>query len=576
MKTHDERGGVGAKPAIVVALVLALVVVGGYAGAYAVAADKLPRDTVVSGIDVGGKSPADARAALVDGLGERATSPITVSLGDRTEEIDPAAAGLTIDYDASLAQVDADRSLSPGRIWDYFAGGEDHDAVVAIDDAKLDAALSDLAAGLGEDPVDARVVFSDGDASVEPGKPGRGLNPDETRKALADALLSGDDVDLKITELEPEITDAEAQKAADDFAKPALSGPVQLRFGKAKVRLAPADYADALSLEPEDGVLVPAVDRKVLIPLVEDATAGDGAPVDATVRLVNGKPKVIKAKPGISFDPADVTAAFLDVVTRPAGERQVEVEGTVEQPEFTTADARALGIKERVSRQVTHYPHADYRNTNIGRAAELIDGTLLKPGETFSLNDTVGERTAENGFTEGYIISDGILVKDLGGGVSQMATTLFNGMFFAGLKDIEHKPHSFYIDRYPVGREATVAWGSVDLRFQNDTEYGVLIHAKVIPSDYSRQGTVVVEMYSTKVWDIESRTSDRYAYVSPGTRTLDTANCEPNTGFSGFQVDVTRIFKRPGSSEVEKTEKFHTSYTPSDTVICKPPGSLPN
>ena len=90
---------------------------------------------------------------------------------------------------------------------------------------------------------------------------------------------------------------------------------------------------------------------------------------------------------------------------------------------------------------------------------------MLKPGETFSLNDTVGERTEANGFTKGFIISDGIFKEDLGGGVSQMATTTFNAMFFAGLEDVEHKPHSFYIDRYPVGREATVAWGAVDLRF---------------------------------------------------------------------------------------------------------------
>ena len=63
-----------------------------------------------------------------------------------------------------------------------------------------------------------------------------------------------------------------------------------------------------------------------------------------------------------------------------------------------------------------------------------------------------------------------------------MATTTFNAMFFAGLKDVEHKPHSFYIDRYPVGREATVAWGAVDLRFKNDTPYGVLVQANVTPA----------------------------------------------------------------------------------------------
>ena len=150
---------------------------------------------------------------------------------------------------------------------------------------------------------------------------------------------------------------------------------------------------------------------------------------------------------------------------------------------------RRSKIKEQVSTFTTYYPYAEYRNINIGRAAELVDGTVLKPGETFSLNDIVGERTRENGFTEGFIISNGIFKEDLGGGVSQMATTTFNAMFFAGLKDIEHKPHSFYIDRYPVGREATVAWGAVDLRFQNDTPYGVLVHATVTPSSRPRRAS---------------------------------------------------------------------------------------
>src|SRR5690606_29363074 len=120
----------------------------------------------------------------------------------------------------------------------------------------------------------------------------------------------------------------------------------------------------------------------------------------------------------------------------------------------------------------------------------------------FSLNETVGERTAANGFTEGYIISDGIFRKDLGGGVSQIATTTFNAMFFAGLEDVEHKPHSVYIDRYPVGREATVAWPSVDLKFKNTTPYGVLVKASVEKSAPGGEGSATVSMFSTKRWDI--------------------------------------------------------------------------
>jgi vancomycin resistance protein YoaR len=200
-----------------------------------------------------------------------------------------------------------------------------------------------------------------------------------------------------------------------------------------------------------------------------------------------------------------------------------------------------------------------------------VDGTLLKPGETFSLNDIVGERTRENGFTEGFIISDGIFKEDLGGGVSQMATTTFNAMFFAGLEDVEHKPHSFYIDRYPVGREATVAWGAVDLRFRNDTDYGVLIAARVTPSTPSTQGVVTVSMWSTKVWDVTAATSARYNITSEETRVLDTEDCYPNDGYGGFDVDVTRYFRKPGSSTVHHQETFHTRYTPSDTVVCEPP-----
>ncbi len=346
-----------------------------------------------------------------------------------------------------------------------------------------------------------------------------------------------------------------------------------LVFGKSPVRLRPPDYADALSLEPVDGQLVPRVDTKVLDRLVRSATGRAGSPVDATFEVVRGKPRVVPAKPGVRFESERIRETFLETVTLPEGERELKVPATVAEPEFSTADARALKIRRKVSEFTTYFPYAEYRNINIGRAAELVNGTLLKPDDVFSLNGVVGERTRENGFTEGFVISNGIFKEDLGGGVSQMATTTFNAMFFAGLEDIEHKPHSFYIDRYPVGREATVAWGSVDLQFRNNTDYGVFITAEVSPSSPSSQGSVTVRMYSTKIWDIEALTSDRYAYVSPATRTLYTPDCYPNTGYSGFQVDVTRVFRKKGEDAVERREIFHTDYTPSDTVICRPPGS---
>jgi vancomycin resistance protein YoaR len=317
-------------------------------------------------------------------------------------------------------------------------------------------------------------------------------------------------VTVEVVEVDPEISEQEVRRAMDDFANPAMSAPVILVLGDDEVVVRPNAYSRALSMKAEDGELVPHVDQKKLMRAIRPSMRTVAlSPKPATVRLVNGSPKVVPGKNGVTFDPQEVSDAFLELVVRKDA-RTLEVDTVVDRPNFTTKDARELGIKEVVSSYTTEYPHSDYRNVNLGRAAELVNGTVLKPGETFSLNGTVGERTEENGFTEGYIISDGVYKEDFGGGVSQVATTLFNAAFFAGLEDVEHKPHSFYIDRYPIGREATVAWGAVDLRFKNDTPHGVLIESWINPSTSSSSGKMNVRFWSTKYWDIEAGVSERY------------------------------------------------------------------
>ena len=176
------------------------------------------------------------------------------------------------------------------------------------------------------------------------------------------------------------------------------------------------------------------------------------------------------------------------MLIKPAAERTVSAQLTGAKATFSTADAKKLGIKRVTGKFTTYFPYLPYRNINIGRAAALINGTVLKPGDVFSLNKIVGERTVANGFTKGFIIKGGRFKKELGGGVSQSATTTYNAMFFAGLKDIFHKPHGLFIDRYPPGREATVAWPGVDLKFQNDTKYGVLVQAYIVKGTPSQEG----------------------------------------------------------------------------------------
>lgn len=564
----DRSEGAGGRVVVAVVVVLALLVGGLWVGAHYLVGDRVPRGTEIAGVDLGGQTTADAERALADGLADRVREPIQVVVDGRRARVAPLRAGLEVDYSASVAATGAGETWDPRELWENVVGDQELDAVVGVEEEAMASTIDRLTGGLGTPPVDGAISLAGGQVEVTEPVAGRGLDPEEAEAALVASYLSGEPAELGITAVDPEIDAADVETAVAEIAEPALSAPVVLRFGGTRVRLGPEQYAAALAIEPTDGTLALTVDEAVLAALVEDQTADAGEPVDATVEIVDDRPRVVLARPGLGFEPAEVVAAFTGAVTATDAGRRASVEGTVEQPEVTTADVRALGITEKVSDFSTFFPYAEYRNVNLGRAGELIDGTVLQPGETFSLNDIVGERTRENGFTEGFVISDGIYASDLGGGVSQMATTVFNAMFFAGLEDVEHRPHSFYIDRYPVGREATLVFGQLDLRFRNDTDFGVLVDVDVIPSTTSSQGEVRVRMYSTKVWDISSLTSERYAYVAPATRRLDTPDCFPNSGYSGFQVDVTRVFRPVGEDTVDHREVFHTSYTPSDTVIC--------
>lgn len=572
----QPREKAGAKVVVWLLFGLAVLFGGLYVAAHYVAGDKVPRGTTVSGVRIGGHPQAQAAEVLRAGLAEKVARDIATTIEGQPVAIDPAAAGLGVDYDASVAEAGGEESWDPVRLWNYFTGGEATEAVVTVDDATYNAYRATLDEQHGAAPRDGAVTFDGARIETTDARTGAALDPADTLAALESAFLadSPDEVALEMSPVVPDIDGSDVEEALDSFASPAVAAPVTLRFEGADVKVFPADYTAALSLVPTDGELVPTLDPAKLREVV-GAKVTTGAPVDATIALTGGKPQVVPARPGVTFDEQQLEAGFLEAVAKPQGERTLTLDAKVARPDFTTKDARALKVRERVSTFTTYFPYAEYRNVNIGRAAEIIDGTLLEPGETFSLNDTVGERTEANGFTKGYIISDGILVQDLGGGVSQMATTLFNAMFFAGLEDVEHKPHSFYIDRYPIGREATVAWGAVDLRFRNDTPYGVLIDTAFTDSTPSSSGAVTVTMYSTKWWDITTTTGERHNLTRPEVRRIDSLKCHPNEGFGGFDIDVVRYFQPVGeNTEDREDEVFSTTYTPSDTVICTNPDAV--
>ncbi|HSV38564.1 MAG TPA: VanW family protein [Nocardioidaceae bacterium] len=549
---------------------LVLLFGGLYVAAYLFAGDRIARGTTIAGIDVGGKTPAAAKRALT-GLAD-SQQAITIQAGDRQIRVTPARAGLAVDIEASVDQVAVGRSWDPKHLWEFLTGGSAYDEVDEVDDDKLTQTLASLAEQVDQAPREGDIRFTiEGRAKPVYPESGRRVDVEAGAGLLVDAFPMDVDepVEIPVIEDAPALTEAAVAQAMKDFANPAMSAPVVFLIAGERVELGPDDYADALSMKVVGDRLEPRLKAKILLAAVEPAMERIALePEDATVAIVDGSPQVVAGKAGVTFDPEAITGAFLDLVVAEGARRELVVPTKIASPELTAAEVRTLGIKEQVSSFTTYFPYAEYRNTNIGRAAELINGTILEPGETFSLNGIVGERTVENGFVEGYVIRDGILVQDLGGGVSQVATTTFNAAFFAGLEDVEHKPHSFYIDRYPVGREATVAWPTVDLKFTNDTRHGILIQAWRDLSTPSTQGAMNVRMWSTKVWDIKAGQSERYDFTSPDTRHLGGEDCEAHTGYGGFEIDVYRYFYRPGSDKLVRKETFHTTYTPSDTVIC--------
>ena len=550
----------------------AVVLLGGlYVGAYYLIGDRLAADTTIAGVDVVGQTPAKAEATLTEELGPRENQNLVFELEDQQFTFAATDMGLSLDAAASVEAAGGKRSWNPVDMVTTLFGGEDHDAELTVDQERFDTARAGIGEAIDVPVTEALITFPDAQPVAVQPVAGRQVTSDDLLKALREVyLLSDDPIQIPTAVVEPGVDEAGLEKAMQEIAVPAVSAPVLLDVGGTQVELPVSAYAPALQVRTEGDEMVPFIDPAALAGPLTDSTTGIGEKaVDATIDIVNGAPVITPGKPGIGLQPDVLATDLLPVLTAAGPERVLAVEAQPVEPEFTTADAEALKIVEKVSEFETHYPNTQYRNINQGRAASLIDGTILEPGEQFSFDKVVGQRTAANGFVQGGVIEGGRFVESFGGGVSQVATTTYNAAFFAGLDDDEHKPHSLYLSRYPLGREATVNWGTTDLKFTNSTPYGILIKAWVVPSNSSRQGTMHVEMWSTKYWDIEAGVSAKRNFRTGSTIYDTSPQCTPQAAIQGFDVDVTRTFKQNG--QVVKTETDTAVYRAGDAVVCGPP-----
>ncbi|GAA4412073.1 VanW family protein [Fodinibacter luteus] len=557
---HDEQPRERRRwPLVVGASLLALVAA--YVAAAFLLGDRVPRGTTVAGVAVGGQDAATARATLARALGGASAEPIVLTSPAGEVAMSPEELGVGIDVDETVAGL-VGFSLAPVDLWHHLAGGSDEPAAVTVDEDAFGAALEDARGELDAEPVEGSLSLEGGTATLTEPRTGTTTDVEGTVAAVRRWWPAEGTVEVAAASVEPKVSADELRRVKAEFADVAVSAPVTVTAGETSFTLEPKAFVPAIVLEAdESGTIVPRADEKKLAEVVRAAARKADAEVEAKDAVVtfSGRTPTVKAHvPGVALDDASLQAQVWKAISTPT--RTATVATKKVEPGFTTAAAKATLPKEKISSFTTYYKPGQARVRNIKLASRVLDGTYIPPGEQFSMNAVLGERTAGKGYVEAGIIRNGRAAESVGGGISQVSTTIFNAAFFAGVQLDAWTPHYYYISRYPEGREATISWPDLHNKFTNTTDGGILM--QVAATDTS----ITVSFWGTKKYDVTATKSDRYDVVQPKRYTDDDPDCINQSPVVGFKVDVGRILKQGG--KVVKTEKFTTNYRPEDDVTC--------
>lgn len=569
-----------------------------FGGDRAMHGGEVMRGVVVGGRTLAGKDPAAARAAIEELQTELTATPLAVRLRDRSFELVPEMIGFRLDVDRMVdAAMTAGRYGGVGSELFWWLGRlrSDHPLPVELvwNDEAIDAVLQSWEqTAITDPPFEGAIVVEDGKAVVQAPRPGYAIDREAAKAALAAELKKQvrGEVSLPLAERQPERSVAAVQKALP-AAEALLAGPVTL------VGLLPPDAIeeDEEAEEPKkkrekkedggDAEESPPTERFAFEPaafavalrsrLVDggavevylDEAAFEGAlakarerlerpPVDARFETdKRDKVTIVPSRLGRVIDHDAVAAALFAAAQTPEREGLFPIEEGA-APKLTTEDAEALGIDGLVSKFTTTHPCCRPRVKNIHRIADLIDGVILKPGERFSINEHVGERTTRNGFFPAPTIVHGEMKDTIGGGISQFATTFFNAAFYGAYEIIERQPHSYYFSRYPMGHEATLSYPKPDVIIRNDTKSGLLIRCSYGPT------SITVKFFGDNEGrKVTKKRSNLYDLVDPPIEYIADDDLDPEEekvkerGKKGWSVTVSRIIEYPDGKEKEETRK---------------------
>ena len=496
--------------AAVVVLCCALLVTA--LGVRATHGDRVLPGVRVEGIELGGATRDEVRTRLRSIVAEAAESPVTLVAEDRRETLAPRDAGYFVDLSATAERaLDSGRSGPLGGLWSTVTGlFSTRDVALAqtVDRGQLERAVAAAATRLGREPSPGELVIEPGTLAIstKPARSGRTVDRPKLAARLTAALLQRTRKTIRVPLRARHVASRAAIDAVGRDARKYLGKPLRLTGAGEPVEVSPGKLAGVLALESRDDgrrVRLGAGDER-LAALVAEVAAKRDRPArsaridaaDAGVKLdakgdVSWRPRSVKvrvvapARSGRTVKRPQLAAAIGSAIR--SGRHDARIPTQRSEPAMSADGAR--DVRSLIGTFTTYYVAGQPRVVNIRKIAADVDGTVVAPGARFSLNETAGERTEAKGYVEAPYIAEGRIEPSIGGGVSQFSTTLYNAAYFAGLQIDAHRPHSFFIDRYPAGREATLNYPDIDLTWTNDTDAPILIATK------SDEGAVTVRLY---------------------------------------------------------------------------------
>jgi vancomycin resistance protein YoaR len=462
------------------AAVLALVLIVGVA--FSGSDARIPAGVEVAGVKVSGLTPEQAEKKLSERAASLAEVPVTFTGGGRSWRISPKDLDLSVDWPATLAEARAAgdwpfpfRGLKRVAVRLFGAEVEPHAHVY---EAGLKFELGRMAAFVDRKSESASIVLNGITPRLEPARDGRKIDLQAAEATVVSALagFSRKPVALPIHVDKAPVGTEELRPVLDDV-RTAVSRRVRLGWRGTTWMVSRERLAKLLSLPRGDSKELTIGGPYATLYFKRLSRAFADPPKNAQFEAQSNRSvRVVRAHKGRVLD-APATASALLAAALSSGKRSAELVIKEAEPSLTTKEAKELGITRELVRYSTFYTGTADRITNLKLATTLLDGTRIAPGATFSFNKAVGPRTEARGFRSAPVIIGGTYEEGIGGGVSQVATTVFNAAWEAGLKIKERTAHALYISRYPLGRDATVNYPEIDLKFVNDTKHWLVMRA---------------------------------------------------------------------------------------------------